>query len=103
MELENRRSVLMYEGTRLQSPRQEIPSTPQQGSHSLEHCGSSLDRSNETTGSGMSDTPFKHTEIENLKAVVQEQPEKGPIINTAFRIAEAEEEEEDEDEGMPWF
>jgi hypothetical protein len=102
MELEDRRSVLMHEDTRLQSPRQEIPSSAQQRSHSLEHCGSSLDRSNETTGSGMSDT-FKHTENENFKAVVQEQPAKGTIINITSRIAEAEEQEEDEDEGIPWF
>ena len=102
MELHNRGSVLMYEGTRLRSPRQEIQLPAQQGDHSVEQCVSSLDRSNETTGSGISGTPYKHIENENLNTVVQEQQEKG-LTDATLNIAEAEAEEEDEDEGIPWF
>lgn len=101
MELYNRRNALTYESTRLHSPHQEIPSLAQQGSHSLEQCVSSPDRSNETTDSGISDTPFEHTTKPNPKAVVQEQPEKGLITKTTFENTEAE--EEGEDEGIPWF
>ena len=101
LEQYDRRILSPYERTRLQSPRQEIPSLVQGGDHPLEQYASNTYELNETDGSGTSDTPFKHSENENIEVVVQPQQVNGPTTNTAFKIAE--EEEEAEDEGIPWF
>ena len=72
----------------------------------MEQYASNTYELNEKNDSGTSETPFKHSENENLEAVVHKEQVIGPIpnaaFNTALKIAE-EEGEKGEDEGIPWF